>query len=268
MRSSKNRKEQLIARFRGISLLPLRLQPSLTLLPIRLRRFWFSWDTGLAWLSDIVRVTPSMPLRLASSASCSERIFSLCSSLRLREGRGLRFTPRHPTERRPQLLPRLGRFFDGFGADTAGLGGSNSSGEKICDSQLSMIAAGRTELSFLSLKNTEYIGRPAFASDLLRKQTNQGADETGLAAIGPATSSGATSFSCSAAFRRSTAEDAMTGAGSSFGSGPSSANAEQTVRTRQGKVFSHRIEFGPLGAPPFPTVVDVGEGLRCNLIYS
>jgi hypothetical protein len=81
------------------------------------------------------------------------------------------------------LLPRLGRFFDGFGAGTAGLGESNSSGEKICDSQLSMIAAGRTELSFPSLKNTEYIGRPAFVSDLLRKQTNQGADEAGLAAI-------------------------------------------------------------------------------------
>jgi hypothetical protein len=104
----------------------------------------------------------------------------------------------------------------GFTAGMTGFGGSNSSGEKVWDSQWSTSADARTEVNFPFLKNTEYVGRPAFVDEVLRKHTIQGSIEIGSAAIGPATSNGAMSFSCSAALRKSAVDKTMIGGGSSF----------------------------------------------------
>jgi len=99
---------------------------------------------------------------------------------------------------------------------------------------------GRTELNLPSLKNTEYTRCRVCSSALLLKQMIHGATEMVLAGIGPATSNGLTSFSCSAAFHRSSAEVEINGAGSAF-SGRSSKNAEQAPSTRHGSSFSNRI---------------------------
>jgi hypothetical protein len=149
------------------------------------------------------------------------------------------------------------RFFDGCGDDSGGvdagvdLGMSNSIGEKTCDSQLSMTAAARIELNFPSLKNTEYVGRPSFVDERLLKQMNHGPGSIGLAANGPANTIGGTSFSSSAAFRRSAVEEAITGAGSCVGGRPSSAHDGQVARKiRLGSAFRHRIGFDPVPQPP------------------
>jgi hypothetical protein len=113
---------------------------------------------------------------------------------------------------------------------------------KISASHRSTMADGRTESYFPPLKNTEYTMRLDCSVAPLLKQMIHGADEIGLASIGPATSSGTAIFSWLAAVFRSLMEVEITGAGSVFW-GISSITDEQAVRTRHGNAFSNCIHL-------------------------
>src|SRR5260370_29399248 len=76
-------------------------------------------------------------------------------------------------------------------------------GVKVCASHPSTMTERRTESYLPLLKNTEYTSRLARSEATLLKQIIHGADEIGLAAIGPATSNGSAICSVPAAFFRS-----------------------------------------------------------------
>ena len=77
---------------------------------------------------------------------------------------------------------------------------ASTNGVKVCASHRSTMAERRTESYLPSLKNTEYTNRLDCSEAPLLRQIIHGADEIGLAAIGPATSSGSAIFSIAAAF--------------------------------------------------------------------